>query len=515
MSEEERSQTEESEPTPPVSPKPGDTIIAEIGDDVQNVVVGKNVIQIGTLSIPYWVVALILLALLLILGFVAYPPLKAALTPEPPPPPMTGKFNIAVARFGEMDERGRVQPSDQGALLSQWVADKLGDEFDANQALFGGEDVVETLLLPDSFSGDPVSDGMVQGDTPEERQANAAALAKQLNAHMLIYGNLIPAEGGSGKRLALEFYISPFLGGEARELAGHHALGDPAPVNLSGAGDNPLENIAASSPLETRTAALVGLTTGLIFDLVGDHDQALDTLIQLDGALKGWKDEDGKELLYFMIARQRLFLDQLDEAEAAARQALAIDPDYVRANIVLGSVYAKRAVNQMKETQQPERENVAQAVAAYEAAVDGAADETSFVGQIARMSLALGYLLQAQSASLAGETNAAIQVIDQGLAELEPVFDPLEQDGQFRYLAQAYQYRGNAHFLKADVLGRGGDREGRRENLSEAQDAYAACIEQGDRAPADATLQGKVIDAYCRPMLATTEEELAKLEESP
>ena len=228
-----------------------------------------------------------------------------------------------------------------------------------------------------------------------------------------------------------------------------------------------------------------------------------------------WGDEDGKELLYFMIARQRLFLDQLDEAEAAARQALAIDPGYVRANIVLGSVYAKRAVNQMKETQQPERENVAQAVAAYEAAVKGAAGETSFVGQIAHMSLALGYLLQAQSASLAGETEAAIQAIDQGLAELEPVFEPLEGDGQFRYLAQAYQYQGNAHFLKADVLGRSGDREGRRENLSAAREAYAACIEQGDRAQADATLQDKVIDAYCRPMLATTEEELAKLEETP
>ncbi len=499
---------------PPKQPaRSGDAISAQIGDDARNVVVGKNVIQIGTLSIPYWVVALILLALLLILGFVAYPPVKAALTPEPPPAPMTGKFNIAVARFGQADERGRVQPSEQGALLSQWVSDKLSDEFDANQALFGGDDVVETMLMPDSYSGGQIASGTVQGDTPEEREANAAALAQDLNAHMLIYGNLIPAEEGPGKRLALAFYISPFLGDEAQELAGNHALGGPAPVNLSGEGDNPLENIAASSPLETRATALVGLTTGLIFDLVGDHEQALDTLTQLDQTLEGW--EDGKELLYFMIARQRLFLDQLDGAEDAARQALAIDPDYVRANIVLGSVYAKRAISQMKETQQPESENVALAVAAYEAAVDGAADETSFVAQIARMSLALGHLLQAQSASLAGETEAAIQALDRGLAGLEPVFEPLAESGQFRYLAQAYQYQGNARFLKAAALGKSGDVTGRSENLSAARDAYAACIEQGVRAPADETLQSKVVGAYCRPMLATTEEELAKLEESP
>lgn len=36
-------------------------------------------------------------------------------------PPMTGKFNIAVARFGELDASGGVQPSDDATLQKKVI----------------------------------------------------------------------------------------------------------------------------------------------------------------------------------------------------------------------------------------------------------------------------------------------------------------------------------------------------------------------------------------------------------
>src|SRR4051812_31013858 len=85
------------------APKDGDTIAAQIGENARNVVVGKNVIQIGKLQIPFYLavisaagVALITLSTAVI-AFSA----SGAASLLGKPARMTGLFNIAVATFGE------------------------------------------------------------------------------------------------------------------------------------------------------------------------------------------------------------------------------------------------------------------------------------------------------------------------------------------------------------------------------------------------------------------------------
>ena len=509
----------------------GDTFNVQFGDNASEVTFGKNIIQIGTLKIPRWLafavlagVAIIVIVLIFNLSATrgvqrvvtaptATPTATPTITPTPTPEPMDGRFNIAVARFGEFDESGDVQPSKDGSRLSQWVTAKLIDEFEANKELFGSGNVIKLRLIADDFNDDYVQSGTLSGATDDKRKAGAEALAAQVGADMVVYGNLTPlaTDGEAEKQLNLEFYLDPAFGGEeTQQVVGHYSLGNALPVSASLDG---LGSFATAGPLETRAQALAGLTIGLIYDLVGDHTKALAILEELETDQPNWEDDQGKELLYYLMSRQQLFLDEFDAAEASAQRALIARPGYSRAHVVLGSVFAKRAINEMLETQTPEREYTAKALAEYEAATISAENEgNDLVAQAARMSLASAYLLEGQAASLAADSEAAVAALDRALSALDSVYSPLEEKGQYRYLAQAHQFAGNAHFLKAAVSGNDGDLAGRKENLLAAQNAYTLCIEQGLNAREDRTLQEQVIDEFCQPMLDTTLDELEKVE---
>ena len=60
--------------------------------------------------------------------------------------------------------------------------------------------------------------------------------------------------------------------------------------------------------------------------------------------LTAWSEQgEGKEILYYLMARQALFLKRYDEAETFSRQALVSNPAYPRALVVLGGVGVRRA----------------------------------------------------------------------------------------------------------------------------------------------------------------------------
>src|SRR6266436_4082983 len=79
-----------------------DMIAAQIGENARNVVVGKNVIQIGTLQIPMYLAVIIAAGVVIsaasTLLFVLSPSGLADLFPKR----LAGQYNIAVADFGEI-----------------------------------------------------------------------------------------------------------------------------------------------------------------------------------------------------------------------------------------------------------------------------------------------------------------------------------------------------------------------------------------------------------------------------
>ncbi|MDQ3248103.1 MAG: hypothetical protein M3Q45_02730, partial [Chloroflexota bacterium] len=100
----------------------GDTIAAQVGADARNVVVGKNVIQIGTLKVSLPLAVLIAAGLSVIAVSTA---LLAFGNPFAKPARMTGQYNIAIAQFGEISGNGRLQATANGLALSRWVYDAL------------------------------------------------------------------------------------------------------------------------------------------------------------------------------------------------------------------------------------------------------------------------------------------------------------------------------------------------------------------------------------------------------
>ncbi len=478
-------------------------------------------------SVPFWLAAalvgVVIVATAIGLSVSPWfapqpPPPPDTPTPAPPtstptPVPMGGTFNVAVARFGELDASGAAIPSAAGATYSQWIFSALQAEFASSQELLGQGNLVEVWLAPPDFGADGVASGVILGESEADRAESAHHLASELHADMLIYGNLAAdaegsaAAGGESKQLEFELFIEPAFGEEIQQIAGHHTLGGGVAVAANPAG---LNKVAIARLLESRAEALAGVTVGLILDLLGDHARALGIFTTLADDPKQVADHALAQLLYSFIGRQQLFLGHDDEAEAALNQALAADSNSPRAHIVLGSVFLKRAGERMAADGSPAPELTAEALRHYQLAAENAAGDT-LLEQSSRLALGSAYVVAGQSAYLGDDLVQARDLLGRGLSELEGVTGALGQAGLVRYLAQARQFEGNAYFLLADIARIEDDAAARRSRLQEASVAYQQCIDQGDLAPADATLSEQIIAGVCRPYLQQVAQTLEEL----
>ena len=98
----------------------GDIIRGDVGQGARGVVIGKNVVQIGTLVIPLVPVLLALFMLIAVAGGVAWVRFVPAKMSRP-------GFNIAVAQFGEPGQDGKSSSSAVGRTLSQAVYTNLDE----------------------------------------------------------------------------------------------------------------------------------------------------------------------------------------------------------------------------------------------------------------------------------------------------------------------------------------------------------------------------------------------------
>ena len=173
-----------------------DVVIGQVGEGATNVIIGKNNIQINVggrnMTLPIWLTTL---ALLVIIGFLAYQPL---IEPWLFPTQMNATYNIAVAEFGALDKDGRVHRLPFGATLSKAVYDKLMAEYQENYPeLMGKKDGV--LIWEDSL-GRAVKNvrfGVIDGATPAARaqQANGwPSASTPIWSSMAICSRTAPAQ---------------------------------------------------------------------------------------------------------------------------------------------------------------------------------------------------------------------------------------------------------------------------------------------------------------------------------
>jgi tetratricopeptide (TPR) repeat protein len=484
-----------------------DVVIAQIGPGARNIVVGTRNVQINignrNLTLP---VLLIPLLLLVIIGFLVYPLAEPIWNPAQ----MTGQFRIAVAEFGEMDSNGKVRRADNGQVLSRWLFEALQDEYQQNANMEMAH-AIEIWHDSQTDTEQNFKFGVMRGDTSSARRESAAKLAEKVNAHMVIYGNMVP--DGESQGLDLEFYLSPQVNDETASIVGPHRLGKPILLPVPFDTDSPEANIVVGEKLETRGDALFWLTMGLTQQVLGRSEQALATLRRADVELADWPENDGKELLYFFIGREELFLEQTDHAEASFRKALEIEPSYARAQVGLGSTYLQRALAIEPDARLEEPKYLEQALDHHLRGLELAlADEDAVIQAVARIALAKSYRLMGEAHYFLDDYDEANRFLDLAIAEVEQVTPLLIDTRQHRLLAQAYEAQGAAYLQQGDILRRQQDIEKSRARFELAKTAYQQCIEQGDKAFFDEILREKVIEQGCQRYYDVATEYAQKLE---
>jgi tetratricopeptide (TPR) repeat protein len=484
--------------------KRGDVIQASVGAGARDVIIGKNIIKVGTLVVPTLPVVASIVLLALAAGFGLWYLLVPAEMP-------VGELNVAVADFGQVDAQGRVRRSEDGRNLSEWMFRALQKEYESLP-----DDIDAPLVWHDSMG--PTKKrariGLIGGHTVEEREAAAAAVADRIHANVVIYGNLSPDEDNA--TFTPEFYIAEVVG-EADEIVGPHRLGSPIDLKLPIDPHDQVTGVYLEKYLGSRTDLLTWFTQGLVYDLAGQHEQAFDLFQQAEAEVRNWDDTQGTEVHYYFKGREALFLSRddpswLDAAEEAFNQALEINSDYARAHIGLGGVYYQRA-QFLPPDLRLETADLDRAILEYTKAMEGGDD--SLATQVAlkgRLGLGFAYRLQ-------GEAYLHSQIYDQAETAFARAVEyieaglPLINEDDHRLLAQTYLALGAGYQQQAHLLLVQEDIPGSRQQFQNARDAYSECLRQVASAKTYDDDLKRLRDDRCQPYQNDVQQALDSLAE--
>ncbi len=420
-------------------------------------------------------------------------------------------LNIAVTEVATLDAEGRASATASGRLIRTWTVQALSA---ANDALDTGNRVgIWHDGLPRTRKRPRL--GSIAGATVEERASAAETLAARIGADVVIYSYLAP--DGDAVRLTQEFYVLPRLRPEANETIGRYQLGAAIPLPRDLAAADSLAREAAAGQVAERITLLFGALLGLREDVLGRHEAALALLRTVEANAPSVRQAgSGGDVLYYFIAREALFLGRNAEAEAAAQEALALNPQHARAAIVLGGAYLRAAADLAPQDALADGGPLQQAEAAYQGAVALAmASGDTRMELIARLAVANAYLAQGaayyQLDDVEAGDPAAGLLFERAALNLRPLLASLAELKQYRLLGQAYAYLGVTRQLQGNLALRRGDVAGAQALLTEARDAFAGCQVQAQALPEDRTLAEKIVGAVCAPGHGQVQQALAGL----
>jgi hypothetical protein len=232
------------------------------------------------------------------------------------------KFTVAFNTFSVVDEEGApIWWSRDGRALAGFLYQRFEHDF-------------EELDLPIPYElRPPAHTCAIWGRTPDERAANAADRAEQIQADVIVYGVITKAD--DDPRFALEFSVNYHGFDEAEEIAGPHALGGSLPIDLPFR-PNSLQNIE-HPPHLVRTDILSLIAVGLSYYSADNMERALEFFQEAEQH-EHWPRTDGKEIIYLLLGNATLrqaslqaSSEALSEAYGLYQQALSVNKDYVRA----------------------------------------------------------------------------------------------------------------------------------------------------------------------------------------
>jgi tetratricopeptide (TPR) repeat protein len=199
---------------------------------------------------PVAVILVAVAALLAVILWFVIPKKEAA---------MTKQFNVAVAEFQIQDASGKTISGKDGKMLAGYVGQEIETQFAAMEL---AKSISYQVWGPDQT-------GTITGSTAEERSRNAEALAKKINAYILIYGVIVT--DGDKSKFQPEFFVNHESFRDASEITGSHEIGHQLALALPFTGIQGAENPA----LVGRVRALNLITMGLAFYSMDKFDNAL------------------------------------------------------------------------------------------------------------------------------------------------------------------------------------------------------------------------------------------------
>jgi tetratricopeptide (TPR) repeat protein len=237
---------------------------------------------------------------------------------------MSGDLRIAIASFSE---NGATGTSQSGTALAENIAIKVQRVFEKSKL-----DFTTTIWGPDRVPA-------VTGKTRKERATEAAKVAQRICADVVVYGDVNTSN--ADWQISPEFYISSEDSYRVGEVVGPYELGKP--ILMTAHGGSVASRITSSEEFAARLTALSNIVVGLSFYLSRDYERSLETLRTAEN-IESWENDEGKHVLYMLIASAAGKAGKPDEAEQAVMLALQIDGEYARAVYTLASIYYFRAV---------------------------------------------------------------------------------------------------------------------------------------------------------------------------
>ena len=226
---------------------------------------------------------------------------------------MTGDFNIAVAEFEEL-------PKSDKPTIAPLVSSGLFDNLDSIYK-------TDNLGLNIQVEHDKIS--------AIHSPAEAAELAKQVNANLVIYGTVSVL--GEDAKVTPKFWVYDALKNDTNDLigVGEYQLEYPFQFLTHEVLDN---QSGVNTVLQQRANILIKFTQALVYRKTGQHPAAQSAVQQAINEAAAYGNFKGKETLYLIAADIARLNKDLISSRHYVSEALTINPDFARAYIALGNI---------------------------------------------------------------------------------------------------------------------------------------------------------------------------------
>ena len=362
---------------------------------------------------------------------------------------MEGDFNVAVADFSAADPDDEARAGVLAARLAKRLSDELPSQTDVEVEVRGPDEV-----------------GAIVGDTPEARRRAAAQIAEQIDADVVLGGQVSFAGPST---IVPTAFLNPKRLFDHPELGGLYELD---PIAARGSYANPITKDNLLAGLARTTEAMGSFIGGVSYYAVVDDDPSYPALAEqrfrsaLESPVLPASAEEGA---HAFLGSLGLIRRDLDQAQAEFTAASVVNDRSVRARLGLAEVRYLRSTGVRCAAGTADLGGLRDASAAFDAVAGEELDRGSEVK--ARLGAARAKGCQAQAGGAVDRAGVA--------RSLRAVLTLAGDDEATRELAAA----AHAELALAVAPAAGSpDTEAAAEALAETERAVALSLRPADKA---------------------------------